>query len=144
MRRPPSSQLLSCLKSLGHAHRPISALYLFGSQATETRGPLSDVDVAVLLDEKRVPPRKFFRFRLDLIAAATGACHRPDVDVVILNEATPVLKYEVVRNGRLIYERNRDSRIEFETGAVQHYLDLEPFYRVGRSYLKRQLLVRHG
>lgn len=100
--------------------------------------------MAVLLDEKKVPPKRFFRFRLDLIAAATRACRRPDVDVVILNEATPVLKYEVVRAGRLICERDRPSRIAFEASAVQHYLDLEPFYRVSRFYLKRQLLARHG
>ena len=144
MRNIPEAQLVTSLKSLGRSRLPICALYLFGSQATGKQGPLSDVDVAVLLDEKRISPKSFFRFRLDLIVAATGACRRPDVDVVILNEATPVLKYEVVRNGRVIYERDHASRIEFEAGAVQHYLDLEPFYRVSRFYLKRQLLARHG
>ncbi len=144
MLRLPETQLVVSLRSLARARRPISALYLFGSQATGKRGPLSDVDVAVLLDEKKVPPKKFFRFRLGLITAATGACRRPDVDVVILNEATPVLQYEVVRAGRLLYERDHSLRVEFEARAVQHYLDLEPFYRVSRSYLKRQLLSRHG
>ena len=140
----PETQLIVSLESLGRSHHPICALYLFGSQATGKQGPLSDVDVAVLLDEKKASPKRFFRFRLDLIAAATGVCRRPDVDVVILNEATPVLKYEVVRAGRLVYERDRPARIEFEARAVQHYLDLEPFYRVSRTYLKRQLLAHHG
>lgn len=144
MRRLPETQLVASLRSLGRAHRPISALYLFGSQATGKNGPLSDIDVAVLLDERKVSPKRFFRFRLDLIAATTRVCQQPDVDVVILNEATPVLKYEVVRAGRLVYERDRSLRIEFEARAIQHYLDLEPFYRVSRSYLKRQLLSQHG
>lgn len=144
MRSPPETRLTTSLRSLGQAHRPIRALYLFGSQATGKTGPLSDIDVAVLLDEKAVRPERFFRFRLELIAAAARGCRRPDVEVVILNEATPVLKYEVVRAGRLVYERDRSLRIEFEARAVQHYLDLEPFYRIGRFYLKRQMLSRHG
>lgn len=144
MPRLPETQLITSLRSLGRAHRSIATLYLFGSQATGKKGPLSDVDMAVLLDEKQVSPKRFFRFRLDLIAAATRACRRPDVDVVVLNEATPVLKYEVVRSGRLLYERDHSLRVEFEARAIQHYLDLEPFYQVGRSYLKRQLLSRHG
>ncbi|MBI3333007.1 MAG: nucleotidyltransferase domain-containing protein [Candidatus Omnitrophica bacterium] len=131
---------LRSLRALGQAHRGISALYLFGSQATGKAGPLSDLDVAVLLNEKQIRPGRFFSCRLDLMAEVMRACRQSDVDLVLLNETTPLLAYEVVRGGRLIYERDHDARVEFEARAVQHYLDLEPFYRVSRSYLKRQLL----
>ena len=144
MGRLPETPLAIPLRVLGRAHRSIVALYLFGSQATGKQGPLSDVDVAVLLDGKKVPPKQFFSFRLELIGAATRACRRPDVDVVILNEVSPVLKYEVVRSGRLVYERNRTARVGFEAAVAQRYFDLEPFYQVSRFYLKRQLLARHG
>ena len=131
---------LNSLRELAKEHREILALYLFGSQATAQTGPLSDVDVALLLDEGRIRPRKRFDLRLELLGEAMRRCGRSDVDLVLLNEATPLLAYEVIRSGRLVYERDHDARVSFEARALQRYLDLEPFYRVGRQYLKRQLL----
>ncbi len=132
------------LEKLAKAHREIVALYLFGSQATAKKGPLSDVDVALLLDEGRVQPRKRFDLQLELLGEAMHRCRRSDVDLVLLNEATPLLAYEVIRSGRLLYERDHDARVSFEAKALQHYLDLEPFYRVGRQYLRHQLLHAKG
>ena len=133
------------LKSLGRARGEITAVYLFGSQVSGKAGPLSDVDVAVLLDESRVPARRFFKLRLDLMAEAAHACRRDDVDVILLNEAAPLLAYEAVRGGELLYERDHSARVSFEARVVQQYLDLEPFYRVGRRYLRQQLIsARHG
>ncbi len=74
------------------------------------------------------------------------ACRRSEVDLVLLNQAAPSLAYEAVREGQLLYERDHNARVAFEARTIQRYLDLEPFYRVSRSYLKRQLLrrQRHG
>lgn len=133
------------LAALARRRPEFIAVYLFGSQANGKAGPLSDVDVAILLDGSRVPAKLFFKLRLELIAEASHVCRRDDVDVVLLNEATPLLAYEAVRGGELLYERDHSARVSFEARAVQQYLDLEPFYRVGRHYLKRQLLsARHG
>ena len=128
------------LGEMGRTHREITALYLFGSGATGRAGPLSDLDVAVLLDEKKVSPSRRFRLRLDLIGEAMRAGRRSDVDLVFLNEAAPLLTFEVVRAGQVLYERDRDARIAFEARTAQRYLDIEPFYRVSGSYLKRQIL----
>ena len=128
------------LQALSRDHREITAIYLFGSTATGKAGPLSDVDVAVLLDESRLKPERGFGLQAALISDAMHACRRLDVDVVLLNYATPLLAYEVVREGKVLFERNRDARVAFEARAVGHYLDLKPFYQVQRSYLKRQLL----
>ena len=54
------TRLLGVLRSAARAHREILALYLFGSRATGTSGPLSDLDLAVLLDEDRVTPAQWF------------------------------------------------------------------------------------
>lgn len=133
------------LAALARRHPELTAVYLFGSQASGKAGPLSDVDVAVLLDESRVAARRYFKLRLELMAEAAHACRRDDVEVVLLNEATPLLAYEAVSGGKLLYERDHSARVSFEARVVQQYLDLEPFYRVGRRYLKQQLLsARHG
>lgn len=51
-----------------------------------------------------------------------------EVDVVILNTAPPVLQHQVLRHGRLLYERDRQARVDFEVRAGKIYADLKPMY----------------
>ncbi len=131
---------LKTLRELARSHREVVAAYLFGSYAAGKAGSLSDVDVAVLLDSNRVKAKERFSFQLEMASEAMGACGRSDVDLVILNEASPLLAYEVVRSGQLLYERHHGARVAFEARVIERYLDLKPFYRVSRHYLKQQLL----
>lgn len=101
---------------------------------------MSDLDFAVLADDAQLSPKRRFDFRLNLLRETMAICRRPDVELILLNEANPLLAYEVVSGGRLLYERRRRVRVAFEAGAMCEYLDLKPFYRVSRLYLKRQLL----
>lgn len=130
----------SSLRKLAEEHREIIAVYIFGSSASGKTGPLSDLDIAVLLDEALVPLKERFRVHRDLIAEAMHACRRSDVDLVLLNGAPPLLAYEVVSSGALLYEREKSRRTSYEAHAVQRYLDLIPFFATAREYLKRQLL----
>jgi hypothetical protein len=140
MRHPMTeTQLMRSLKSLGRIYPEIDAVYLFGSQAEGKPGPLSDVDIGVLFDANRVRPKDLFRARLNLITQAMEACRRSDVDVVLLNEASPLLAYEVVSGGKLAYERNHQRRVAYEVDALLRYLDFQPFLRTARRYLKRRL-----
>ena len=111
--------------------------YLFGSQAEGKAGPLSDVDVAVLLGP-HVGREQWFQAQLDLIGALTNLFHRDDVDVVVLNEATPVLAYEVARFGQVLYEAEPGIRVDFELAALRRYVDTEPL----RQLQDRRLLER--
>ena len=131
--------LKKALETLGRAHREILAVYLFGSEATGEASPLSDLDVAVFLDEKRVRPAKFFACQSQLTVELMQSCRRSDVDLVLLNEATPLLAYEVISSGSLAYERDHGRRVMFEAGALRRYFDLKPFFETARSYLRRRL-----
>jgi len=111
--------------------------YLFGSQAEEKAGPISDVDIAVLLGPQ-VDREQWFQVQLDLIGELTSLFHRNDVDVVILNEATPVLAYEVVRSGRVLYEAEPGTRVDYEVTALRRYADTKPLRRLqDRRLLER-------
>jgi predicted nucleotidyltransferase len=66
------------LERLLAAHGVVLA-YLFGSQAEGTAGPLSDVDIAVLL-EPQVDRERWFQVRLDLTNELMGLFHRDKVD----------------------------------------------------------------
>jgi predicted nucleotidyltransferase len=125
---------LATIKSL-LAHNPyVKVAYLFGSCARGDVGPLSDVDIAVLLDG-RVSP---FEFRLRLSASLAQALGSEYFDLVTLNDAPLLLKYEVVRGGRVIKE-DKKIRVTFETRVLSEYLDTAYLRRTQRAYLKEQL-----
>jgi len=123
-------------KRLFAAHGVVLA-YLFGSQAERKAGPLSDVDIAVLL-RPQVTREQWFQMQLDLTNELMNLFHRNEVDVVVLNEATPLLAYQVVRYGQLIYEARPGTRVDFEVAALRRYIDTEPL----RHLQDRRLLER--
>lgn len=138
MATTPDLAAREALHTFGKVHPAVAAIYLFGSVAEGHAGPLSDLDVGVLLAE---PSARSYSMdqRLALIADIGHACRRPDVDVVILNDATPLLAYEVVGRGTLLFERDHHQRVAFEARAIDHYLDFAPFLATSAGYLKRQL-----
>lgn len=103
---------------------PIGAVYLFGSQATGAAGPLSDVDVAVALSSDS--PAVTLDLRADLLAAASEALGTDEVDLVLVDQATPLLRHRVLRDGALLVERDPRARVRFETRALLEYLDTAP------------------
>ncbi|SRR5260221_7137176 len=110
--------------------------YLFGSQAEGTARPSSDVDFAVLLPPG-TPREQFFDTRLSLINAVMDALHTSKVDLVILNEATPLLMHQVVKFGRVLYEDPvTQPEIDFYVYALSRYSDAEHYRQLAHQYLR--------
>ena len=99
--------------------------------------PSSDVDLAVLID--RSPTWDEER---DLRGSLARLL--PQLDVVILNDAPPVLRYEVVTTGRCLVARDLQEQAEFEIQSLSRFLDLQPLRRVQQRYLRARLEARHG
>jgi predicted nucleotidyltransferase len=85
------------------ARYPVVAAYLFGSQASGVTTPLSDVDIAVILEAGVPSPGDVQALLISDLMLALG---RSDVDVVILNAAPPLLKERAISRGRVIYCRD--------------------------------------
>jgi predicted nucleotidyltransferase len=107
------------------AGRPdgIVAAYLFGSVARGTAGRRSDVDVAVLY--ATAPPPTLEGWPLDLQADLERLLGRP-VQVVVLNGAPAGLVHRVLRDGRLLLDRDPGARIRFEVRSRNEFFDLQP------------------
>ena len=101
---------------------PVVAALLFGSQATGQAGPLSDVDVAVWLDPMLAPAERH-PFQLELMNATARALASDEVQVVVLNDATPLLRHRALRDGVRLVDRDRLARVRLETRALLEYLD---------------------
>lgn len=114
---------------------------MFGSVATGRARPDSDVDVAVLVDTaaRRVP---VLEYRLDLMADLGAALHRNDVEVVVLNEAPPLLAHRVLSRGVLVFERSKSARVRFQVRTAARYLDRIPMIETHIRRLKRRVRER--
>jgi len=111
--------------------------YLFGSQAEGRARPGSDVDLAVLLPPG-TPRERFIDTRLSLMNAVMEALHTDKVDLVVLNEATPLLMHQVVKFGRVLYEDPiTRPAIDFYVYAAARYSDTAPTRQLAYRYLKQ-------
>lgn len=99
--------------------------YIFGSQALGKTNFESDIDIAVYLDEKRV--KDLFEKRLSLIGKLEGILKK-QTEVVVLNEIKSIFfKFVIIKEGKIIFERDQKKRVEFELSTIQEYFDFKPF-----------------
>jgi len=108
------------------AGQPVAVAYLFGSQARGDAGPLSDVDVAVLLDGG-TSPGEALALRLRLMEAIGRALCIERVDVIVLNDAPYLLQHRVIRDGRVLYCPDELARVRYEFRVLRDYLDFRYF-----------------
>jgi hypothetical protein len=67
------------------------------------------------------------------------------VDLVLLEEASPLLKDRVFRHGILLLERDARRRVDFEARAIQEYLDFQPLAAIyDRALIARVAKGRLG
>jgi predicted nucleotidyltransferase len=115
---------------------PVIFAYLFGSHASGNAGPLSDIDVALFVDE-RLSEEARFDLRLRLSNELSSILEKT-VDVIVLNDSPLSLHYEVIKQAKLLLCKDRERRINNEIHITSRYLDRR-FYdkRRARTILKR-------
>jgi predicted nucleotidyltransferase len=106
--------------------RRVLLAYLFGSQATGKTGPLSDIDIAVYFDET-LDNNERFDLRLVVLGELTDLFKTDEIDLVVLNDAPPLLAHRVIKDGMLLFCSDDKIRVEHEVKAVMKYLDWKPY-----------------
>jgi len=100
----------------------VRVAYLFGSYGKDKAGPLSDLDIAVLLDGC-LDKREIFDLRLRLINGISSILRTDKVDVVIMNNAPLLLNYNIISEGKILDSKDELERVMFETHILSRYLD---------------------
>lgn len=119
----------------------VVSAYVFGSVAGGREHRESDIDVGVLLDRRVLPgPADRFDVRLRLAGALSGAAGR-DVDVVILNDASPHLVRRIMTEGRRLVVTDAEADRAHLRTVLSRAADLEPFLRRARA-IKLDVLSR--
>ena len=107
----------------------VVSAYLFGSEAQGRAHRESDVDVGVVLRYDEHPTtRDRFETRLRL-HTELGAALRREVDVIVLNDAPPLLARRVVLSGYRVFCGDADGDHGFVRDVQLRAADVEPFIR---------------
>jgi uncharacterized protein YutE (UPF0331/DUF86 family)/predicted nucleotidyltransferase len=118
---------------------PVNAAYLAGSLSTRTSfGHLSDVDIAILLMEQ-IKSDQFLDYQLYFFSELAKRLESDNIDVVILNQASLLLKLHVIKYGQILFSRDEKLRVLFETKAIMDYLDFKKFDDIQNQALSRRL-----
>lgn len=110
----------------------VRLLVLFGSTARGKAGPRSDVDLGVLLD----PYSPALRFKVD---AVLGRAAGREVDTVLLDDAPPLLRFEIAKEGVLLFEREEGLWTHFKAKAMVDWWDWAPTFRMMSDVSIRRL-----
>ena len=129
-----TDRLLGILRQKLATERVVRFAYLFGSQARKDIGKLSDIDIAVFLQDSVDP----FYYRLRLTERIAKAIGTEKLDIIVLNTATPLLRHQVVKTGAVLKD-NKEDRTDFETKTLQEYLDTEYLRKTQLLYMRNHL-----
>ena len=141
MGEPMTEDMLTCLKKALAAREEVIWAYLFGSRARGLAGPGSDWDVAVWFARMEAFAR--LTSRLDLQSHLADILGAP-VDLVDLNEASPLLCHEVLRGRIVLVDKDPVARAIWELKATGEYLDWLPYHRRYAKHLLQDLMGKGG
>lgn len=118
----------------------VEALILFGSHAQGLAGPLSDVDIGVLVEDQRILNDRSRRnelydsLYLNVLSPLVGRAVKRlcDIDIVFLQDelVNLQLKYHVSNRGIPLYERHTRAFADFKENIMERYADFAPLRRM--------------
>lgn len=92
---------------------PVNAAYLSGSLAGRAAfGHLSDIDIAILLMDQ-IKSDQFLDYQMYFFSELAKRLESESIDVVILNQASLLLKLQVIKYGQILFSRDEKRRILF-------------------------------
>lgn len=107
----------------------IKLIYIFGSYAKGENRIDSDLDIAMYFN------REVDGFvKLDILDELVGIFNREDIDLVILNNVDEVLKFQVIKYGKVVYMKDLVTKVIFESRVMSEYMDMEYFREVRNKY----------
>lgn len=110
----------------------VEALWVFGSVARGEARPDSDMDLGGLF--KAPPDLDALLGARASIAALVGR----EADLVDLKAVSPILAFQVVKDGRLLHEKDPARRVRFVAELIGRYEDVKRF----REPIERAAITR--
>jgi predicted nucleotidyltransferase len=118
-----SMSVLDCITRLLDETPAVRLAVVFGSAARRAEKPGSDIDLGVSWANSSD------RSACDLAVALERAAGRR-VDLVTLDDAPPLLRFEIARDGIVLVEREPHAWADFRTRAMTDWWDWAPTARM--------------
>lgn len=115
----------------------ILLVFLFGSAAAGMASKDSDIDIGILFENRSDA------FEVNKLACDLNAILKKDIDIAVLNSASPILKMQVLKKGVLVYAKDRKSYNQFYVDTLNQYDDLKQIRKICEdSILKGRIYAR--
>ena len=114
------------------AHKEISFAYVHGSFLKENG--FRDIDVAVYLKHISSSP---LTYELEIEKELSNAADKYEVEVRMLNSSPLSFRYNVIKEGLVLFARDDNKRSDFQEATLSSYFDFEPYRKL---YLKETLV----
>ncbi len=114
---PVSKELQKVIDEL-KKHPKVVAAVLFGSWARDEQTPLSDIDVAVFLKDPTPDDE-----------ADVGSMYSDDIDLVLFHRLPLYIQFEVLRDGKEIFVKDRQAFDEMIVKTLLRYHEMVDFFK---------------
>ena len=104
----------------------VSALYVYGSFASGTLKPLSDLDFGILLG-KDLDKGERFQKHLELFGTFNETFKTDEIDLIVMNDVAWYIGYNIIKTGTLLLCNNKIDLINFRGELTKKTLDFNHF-----------------
>ncbi len=122
---PVSKELQKVIDEL-KKHPKVVAAVLFGSWARGEQTPLSDIDMAVFLKDPTPDDE-----------ADVGSMYSDDIDLVLFHRLPLYIQFEVLRDGKEIFVKDRQAFDEMIVKTLLRYHEMADFFKEIESEVMR-------
>jgi predicted nucleotidyltransferase len=121
------------IRNILEKEQDIIAAYHFGSFSENNSNGESDFDIAIVVaNKKQVSEKKIY-------SLLKNVEFPKNLDITIVNkQSSPLLLYEIISHGELIFFENEDSRIIFESFVLKNYYDTAHIRNIYFNYLPQK------
>lgn len=135
-----SSRLNDRISSYMKNRKEVLECYIFGSVAKAQNKKTSDIDIAIYIQKKIINENDYpYGYKAYILSELISLLSSNHIDLVILNEANPLLYHRVVSQGIRIYSKNILESQKREYRNIQRYLDFKPLLRMMQNALKKRI-----
>jgi uncharacterized protein len=111
-------------------------MILFGSFNTNKFSQSSDIDLAIIAQDIELIKKR----KQKVLNEISKLFDYREIDLILLNYADPLLKFNIANNGRLIYEKATGLFNIFKVRAMSENNDAQKFYQLDKKYINNYLM----
>lgn len=104
----------------------VGIVYLYGSVVGGYESQFSDIDIGVVFTEPKVLENslKLYSQLYEIFNEAIKP--KKEIDLVFLQQTSLGLQFNVINEGKVIYEISGEFRADYEERVLNEYLDFKP------------------